>query len=268
MIPPHRGIPHTCQSCPRAAFSPVRWAGVLGRPRLAWASPAWVPRRGHPLGAIFPGPWSLYGHPPAQRPPRVDVPRVGLPHGQPPGGRPRWATPPEHPLPAGGTPSLGPSRSYTTTPVFLSPNPAHGVEAREEEEPTGMLLSCWGLNLYHLLFLYELFLRGGGNGGAGNSPKAKAQQRRKAAFTTAPRLPLPLWFFFPPIPWVNVHAIIFIYSQDTARIFLNCILPGWFLLAFKTSGLEKYSHLGQEQRRGKWRGGLGVGSIFIYTFDI
>lgn len=42
-----------------------------------------------------------------------------------------------------------------------------------------------------------------------------------AALTSAPCLSLPLWLvFFPPIPEVNVHAIIFIYSQDAARMFL------------------------------------------------
>lgn len=100
-----------------------------------------VPRRGHPLGGMVVPSWASHS----------SVSTCGRsPSGFSPWAAPRKVFPHGNPLPAGGTPTLGPSPPSQTF--------------HPRSRPTGVLLSCWGLKFDHPLFLCEggFFLRGPG----------------------------------------------------------------------------------------------------------
>lgn len=128
----------------------------------------------------------------------VGGPKVGVPRGQS-----RLGTPcPGLPLPAGGTPPLGPSRSYTATPAFLPPAPAHGVEVRQN--PRGFSSLVGGCTLTTPFSCVGFF--GGGSRGRVTAPKQRLSREGKhcrCARELSPPLPDSRCLsgsFFLPIP--------------------------------------------------------------------
>lgn len=177
-----------------------------------------------PLGGISPGWVSPYGHPEVTLPPWLSPIRGGLARGQLPGGFPptpamdfhaRAPIAPVGRIPAGGTPKAGMTPLHpanTVHPGFLHSAPTRGV--RDKGEPPGVLSSPRGLRPDHPLFWER--------GRPAPKLRLRSDGKRCRCSPHLGSLPLSasLVGFSPPVPKVNVHAIIFIYSQDAARMFL------------------------------------------------